>query len=137
MMSTKTCILCFGPLLKGTDSNLVNGKSKIIVEVEDLPFVVHDCSPYICKKCLGARKKCSNLKKNLKIVEDELMSLYHQKCGEHHSNFNGAILAPKGRFGFLDVGPFWLHTGAKTEHLGHFGTRQGCFGSNLNAVLVI
>ena len=36
-----------------------------------------------------------------------------------HSNFNVANLAPKGRFGFLDVGPFWLHTGAKTEHLGH------------------
>ena len=82
-MSTKSCILCFGPLLKGTDLNLVNGKSKIIVELEDLPFVVHDCSPYICKKCVGTIKKRSNLKKNLKTVEDELTSLYRQKCGEH------------------------------------------------------
>ena len=54
-----------------------------------------------------------------------------------HRNFNGAILAPKGRFGFLDVGPFWLHTGAKTEHLGHFGTRQDYFGPNLSAILVL
>ena len=86
MMSTKTCILCFGLLLKGTDYNLVNGKSKIIVELEylpTLPLVVHDCSPYICKKCLGAIKKRSNLKKNLKIEEDELTSLYRQKCVEH------------------------------------------------------
>ena len=83
MMSTKTCILCFGPVLKGTDCNLVNGKSKIIVELQDLPFVGHDCSPYICKKCLGVIKKRSNLKKNLKIVEDELTLLYRQKCGEH------------------------------------------------------
>ena len=45
-MSIKSCILCFGPLLKGTDLNLVNGKSKIIAELEDLPFVVHDSSPY-------------------------------------------------------------------------------------------
>ena len=61
----------------------MHGKSKIIVELEDLPFVVHDCSPYICKKCLGALKKRYNLKKNLKIVEDELTSLYRLKCGEH------------------------------------------------------
>ena len=64
------------------DCNLVNGKSKIIVELEDLPFVVHDCSPYICKKCLGAIKKRENFK-NLKIVKDELTSLYRKKCGEH------------------------------------------------------
>ena len=45
-----------------------------------------------------------------------------------HCNFIGAILAPRGRFGFLEVGPFWLHTGAKIEHWGHFGTRMGYFG---------
>ena len=54
-----------------------------------------------------------------------------------HSNFNGAALAPKGRFGFLDVGPFWLHTEAKTELLGHFGPWQGYFGPNLSAILVL
>ena len=82
-MSVKSCILCFGPLLKGTDLNLVNGKSKIIAELDDLPFVVHDSSPCICKKYLAAMKKRSNLKRNLNTIEDELTSLYHQKCGEH------------------------------------------------------
>ena len=82
-MSIKSCIPCFGPLLKGTDLNLVNGKSKIIAELEDLPFVVHDSFRYICKKCLAAMKKRSNLRKNLNTIEDELTSLYRQKCGEH------------------------------------------------------
>ena len=75
-MSIKSCILCFGPLLKGTDLDLVNRKSKIIAELEDLPFVVHDSSPYICKRCLAATKKRSNLKKNLSTIEDELTSQY-------------------------------------------------------------
>ena len=48
-----------------------------------------------------------------------------------HCNFIGAILAPRGRFGFLEVGLFWLHTGAKIEHWGHFGTRMGYFGPTL------
>ena len=48
-----------------------------------------------------------------------------------HCNFIGAILAPRGRFGFLEVGPFWLHTGVKIEHWGHFGTRMGYFGPTL------
>ena len=61
----------------------------------------------------------------------------HSNIFTSHSNFNGAILAPKGRFGYLNVAPFWLHTRAKTEHLGHFGTQEGCFGPNLSAVLVM
>ena len=64
-MSIKSCILCFDPLLNGTDLNLVNGKSKIIAELEDLPFVVHDLLPYICKKCLAAIKKHVNVKREI------------------------------------------------------------------------
>ena len=80
---------------------------------------------------------------------DELFMSKNEKYGKHcklliqliepqggdmlskHCNFIGAILAPRGRFGFLEVGPFWLHTGAKIEHWGHFGTRMGYFGPTL------
>ena len=40
--------MCF----KGTDRKSVNGKNRIIDGFNDFPFVVHNLSEYICKKCL-------------------------------------------------------------------------------------
>lgn len=82
-MSASICILCFQLLLKATDRNLVDGKCKVKDELDDLPFVVHRSSSYICKKCLALIKKRKNLKENLCKADEQLTLLYHQKCGEH------------------------------------------------------
>lgn len=82
-MCTDICVLCFEALSKTTDRNLIDGKSKVNVELDDLPFVVHRSSPYICKQCLTVVKKRKSLKEKLLETDERLTSLYRQKCGEH------------------------------------------------------
>ena len=36
--SKDCCILCFNVLVKNTDRNLVNGKNKVVDNLNDLPF---------------------------------------------------------------------------------------------------
>ncbi len=81
-MPTNVCVLCFEPLLKATDLNLVDGKTKVKADLEDLPFVVHPSSPYICKGCLRVVKKRKGFKENLRKTDEQLTLLYRQKCGE-------------------------------------------------------
>ena len=83
VMSASICILCFEPLLKATDHNLIDGKTKVNAELEDLPFVVHRSSPYICKRCLAVMKKRKNMKENLCKTDEQLTLLYRQKCQEY------------------------------------------------------
>ena len=80
--SRECCILCFNVLAKGTDRNLVNGKNKIIDDLNDLPFVVHNLSDYICKKCLMLVKKRLDLKDRLK----DRLSLDSIVSGEMRTN---------------------------------------------------
>ena len=79
--SKECCILCFNSLGKDTDRNLVNGKNKVVEDLKDLPFVVHNLSEYICKRCITLVKKRTGLKEKLKGVDCCLTALYVEKCG--------------------------------------------------------
>ena len=82
--SKDCCILCFNVLVKGTDRNLVNGKNKVVDDLNDLPFVVHNLTEYICKQCLTLVKKRASLKEKLKDIDCRLTSLYREKCGQNN-----------------------------------------------------
>ena len=63
--SKDCCISCFNVLVKGTDRNLVNGKNKVVDDLNDLTLV----------KCLTLVKKRASLKEKLKDIGCCLTSL--------------------------------------------------------------
>ncbi len=86
-MSADSCIFCLELLSKATDRNLVDGKGKWGIELADFPFVVQAVSPYICKHCLALVKKRKTLKENLSKLDEQLTSLYQQKCVQRGITF--------------------------------------------------
>ena len=81
-MSASTCILCFEALEKRNDWNKVDGKSNVNLALNDFPFLVHPCSPYICKKCLIIAKKRSEWLQRIQEIDLELTTKYRAKCQE-------------------------------------------------------
>ena len=86
-MSTDSCTFCFELLSKATDRNLVESKGKWGVKLVDFPFAVQAVSPYICKQCLAPVKRRKTLKENLSKLDEQLTSLYQQKCAQRGITF--------------------------------------------------
>ena len=86
-MVADTCTFCWDVLTKPTDRNLVEGKGNWSVELNDFPFVVLSISPYICKQCLTLVKKRKALKENLCQLNEQLTTLYQQKCAQRGLTF--------------------------------------------------
>ena len=76
------CVLCFSPIIKNNDKNLVQsrGQFKVDEEIRSLQFVVQPTSQYICKSCVGKLRKRRALYNNLKQVEEELFEEYSSKA---------------------------------------------------------
>ncbi len=60
----------------------MDGKSNVNLALNDFPFIVHPCSPYICKKCLTIAKKRSALRQRIQEIDLELTAKYCAKCQE-------------------------------------------------------
>ena len=81
-MVADTGTFCWEVLTKPTDRNLVEGKGNWIAKLNDFPFVVLSISPYICKQCLILVQKREALKENLCQLNEQLTTLYQQKCAQ-------------------------------------------------------
>ena len=81
-MASVDCILCCTVLTKGNDRNLVKGKGEIspITEINDLDFVVHNTSSYICRSCLRLLQQRRNLKKKIGDLNEKLLIKYQEKA---------------------------------------------------------
>ena len=78
---------CWEVLTKPTDRNLVKGKGNWSAELNVFPFVVLSISPYICKQNLTLVKKRKALKENLCQLNEQLATLYQQKCAQRGLTF--------------------------------------------------
>ena len=85
-MVDDTCVFCWEILTKPTDRNLVEGKGNWSAELNDLSFVILSTSSYICKQCLTLVKR-KTLKENLRQLNEELTTLYQQKCSQRSLTF--------------------------------------------------
>lgn len=86
-MTEDSCTFCFKLLCSPTDRNFVDGKAKYGVELADQPFVIHTITPYICKQCITLLKKKKSLKDNLRKLDEQLTSLYQQRCAQRGITF--------------------------------------------------
>ena len=78
------CVLCFSQLTKACDQNLAENKGEFLVktELEDLHFVAHPTSQYICHVCLRSLQQMRNHKKKVEDLDNNLLLQYREKAGQ-------------------------------------------------------
>ncbi len=81
-MASLKCITCFATLTKGNDRNLVQSRGEFSVqsEINDLDFVVHPTSSYICRVCLRVLQQRQALRKKLDGLNQKLLREYQEKA---------------------------------------------------------
>ena len=78
----KSCTFCGLELITPKDLNLVAGSGEFrpIDAILQLPFVITNNSPYVCRKCKGNLKSYIQAKEKFSTIEEQLRETY-LKCG--------------------------------------------------------